>query len=593
MYELAKKSRENMKAKARRLAGERVEKVDSSDWSPAPLLRAEIKTGARPIMRPSSKGIGESNAARDTKSAIGDAKRGAYKSGGAVKDAGVKDKKALGAIDPSPKRGPAGHYKKGGKVKRADGGQLPDPWESMRSEERLKGIKVKNKEDRRLPSAKEAAESAARVGDVPEGRKSGGKKWIKSAIEKPGALRKSLGVKKGEKIPAKKLAAAAEKGGKLGKRARLAQTLGRLGKATGGGLFGALKKSGKSPKKSAKTDINIVIKSGAPAMPQDMAGMMAQMGAPAMPPMPPVPMGAGAPPPAQMPGAFKKGGRVGKFNGGPMIGADPMVSGIAGMGMTGGPVSPGAPPRRLPPVQAPPVSSIGTVSRPGAQPRRLPPVQAPPVSPGAPPRRLPPVQAPPVSSVGSVSPGASPINMPAMEFPPMGGFGFGGPEMGFPPMEAPPMGGLYNLGQVSPGAPPMGGLYNLGQVSPGAPPMGGAYNLGPVSPGAPPMGRPSNLARPMSGMRAATMPLARKSGGRITKVASSYKDMEAGAASGEGRLQKTDIAKKHKDAPARKVGGRISKVASSYKDMTAGAASGEGRLQKKDIAKKGKGAPRS
>ena len=81
------------------------------------------------------------------------------------------------------------------------------------------------------------------------------------------------------------------------------------------------------------------------------------------------------------------------------------------------------------------------------------------------------------------------------------------------------------------------------------------------------------------------LPMGRKNGGRITKVASSYKDMEAGACSGEGRLQKTDIAKLRKDAPARKDGGRISKVAKSYKDMTAGAGNGEGRFQKTDIAK--------
>ena len=55
-------------------------------------------------------------------------------------------------------------------------------------------------------------------------------KWIQSAIKKPGALRKSLGVKEGQKIPAKKLAAAAKKSGTLGKRARLAQTLKKLGK---------------------------------------------------------------------------------------------------------------------------------------------------------------------------------------------------------------------------------------------------------------------------------------------------------------------------------------------------------------------------
>jgi protein-tyrosine-phosphatase len=54
-------------------------------------------------------------------------------------------------------------------------------------------------------------------------------KWIQQAIKKPGALRKSLGVKEGQKIPPKKLAAAAKKGGKMGQRARLAQTLKKLG----------------------------------------------------------------------------------------------------------------------------------------------------------------------------------------------------------------------------------------------------------------------------------------------------------------------------------------------------------------------------
>ena len=51
------------------------------------------------------------------------------------------------------------------------------------------------------------------------------KNWIQNAIKKPGALRKSLGVKAGSKIPAGKLAAAAKKPGKMGQRARLAQTL--------------------------------------------------------------------------------------------------------------------------------------------------------------------------------------------------------------------------------------------------------------------------------------------------------------------------------------------------------------------------------
>jgi hypothetical protein len=54
------------------------------------------------------------------------------------------------------------------------------------------------------------------------------KKWIAGAIKHPGALHKQLGVPAGKKIPAGKLAAAAKKGGTLGRRARLAQTLKKM-----------------------------------------------------------------------------------------------------------------------------------------------------------------------------------------------------------------------------------------------------------------------------------------------------------------------------------------------------------------------------
>ena len=50
-------------------------------------------------------------------------------------------------------------------------------------------------------------------------------KWIQKAIKKPGALRAELGVKEGKTIPAKKLAKAAKAPGKMGQRARLAETL--------------------------------------------------------------------------------------------------------------------------------------------------------------------------------------------------------------------------------------------------------------------------------------------------------------------------------------------------------------------------------
>ena len=55
-------------------------------------------------------------------------------------------------------------------------------------------------------------------------------RWIQSSIRQPGALHRQLGVPEGQKIPASKLRKAAAKGGKLGRRARLAMTLKRLRK---------------------------------------------------------------------------------------------------------------------------------------------------------------------------------------------------------------------------------------------------------------------------------------------------------------------------------------------------------------------------
>ncbi|NMV36936.1 hypothetical protein [Ralstonia insidiosa] len=56
------------------------------------------------------------------------------------------------------------------------------------------------------------------------------KKWIADAVKNKGALRKELGVKKGDDIPEKKLDDAAKKGGKEGQRARLAKTLRKMEK---------------------------------------------------------------------------------------------------------------------------------------------------------------------------------------------------------------------------------------------------------------------------------------------------------------------------------------------------------------------------
>lgn len=52
--------------------------------------------------------------------------------------------------------------------------------------------------------------------------------WIAGAIKHPGALRKQLKIADDKTIPMKKLKAAEKKGGTLGKRAHLAETLKHL-----------------------------------------------------------------------------------------------------------------------------------------------------------------------------------------------------------------------------------------------------------------------------------------------------------------------------------------------------------------------------
>lgn len=83
------------------------------------------------------------------------------------------------------------------------------------------------KENKPIRQANRANRKAAKSSENLIAKEGG---WIKGAIKKPGALREQLGVKKGETIPKAKLAAAAKKGGKLGQRARLAITLGKMRK---------------------------------------------------------------------------------------------------------------------------------------------------------------------------------------------------------------------------------------------------------------------------------------------------------------------------------------------------------------------------
>lgn len=62
-------------------------------------------------------------------------------------------------------------------------------------------------------------------GDNDGSRRRHKKDWIAGAIKHPGSLHRDLGVPQGQKIPARKLAAAIRKGGKIGRKARFAEVL--------------------------------------------------------------------------------------------------------------------------------------------------------------------------------------------------------------------------------------------------------------------------------------------------------------------------------------------------------------------------------
>lgn len=396
MYELAKKSREAMKSKARSLAGGKDHKTDSSDWSPASPLNADVKTGMRPVGKTREfKAGGVATAAR--------ADRKARKSGGRVeKEIGVamanKDMKAANEQREGKKH--IGGMKRGGRAEGGfAGGTLPNPREALKRE----GATVSEKPASFSKAQKESysREEGYNAADRRSGRKEGGKKWIQSAVKKPGALHKQLGVPQGEKIPEKKLESAEKKGGKLGQRARLAETLKgfRKGKDLGGvasvlspayAVIRALQRGGEDKEHDVA----------------EAAKMAASM--------------------------RKHGGKAPKARSGRKSGG------------------------------AAPNLTVIVADKSGARPMQA----------------------------DQGRPAAVPMPMPTTP----------------PPMQS-----------QMPVVPP------------------------------PPAPMPSQQKPP----------IALKTGGRVSKAASSYKDMEAGAGTGEGRLQKTDIAGKRKNAPARFAGGRV------------------------------------
>lgn len=110
--------------------------------------------------------------------------------------------------------------------------------------------------------------------------------------------------------------------------------------------------------------------------------------------------------------------------------------------------------------------------------------------------------------------------------------------------DKPPMGGPLPLPMPPGGDGPAGIPIPMPPPGAGGPPGMPPGGMPPGMPPMPPGGMPPGMPPMPPGGPGGPPPMPRKAGGRVSKVAKSYKDMTAGAGSGEGRLQKADIAKR-------------------------------------------------
>ena len=193
MYEMAKKAREAMRGKAKRLSGEKDSKVDSSDFTPAAPLNADVKTGMRPISKRAYKKGGK------VEGAMADchAGRKPRKSGGrAITADSLINRNQKEANESREGKKHIGGMKKGGRAGKDFGGALGGPMggllpmaiNSMRDED--DETKEKKKTAHILKSGGRAGKA---IGGVPTDTIKKAMMMAQGAMKKGGKVGKSNG----------------------------------------------------------------------------------------------------------------------------------------------------------------------------------------------------------------------------------------------------------------------------------------------------------------------------------------------------------------------------------------------------------------